>query len=134
MEFKVKNQVDNFNGYNDTASALISKMCLQAYEKFDKEKENGNNDRVSMARAIGDTIKENMAIYTQSYSLDREMISRGYLDNKDYLKHIEKKVFIGFAETLYESNNYRVEKFNNNYEYVLKYQLAVFNIPPLKDK
>ena len=133
-DLKVKNQVDKFYGYNDTVSALISKMCLEAYELFDKEKANGNSDRVSMARAIGDTVKNNMVICTQNYSMDRDMISHGYLDNKDYLKYQEKAVFMKFAETLYESSNYRVEKFLNDYEYVFKYQLAVFNLPTLKQK
>lgn len=134
MEIKVKNQVDKFYGYNDVVSALISKMCLEAYDLFDKEKANGNSDRVSMARAIGDTIRNNMVIYTQDYSMDRELISRGYLDNKDYLKYQEKAVFMEFAETLYESNNYRVEKFLNDYGYVFKYQLAVFSLPKLNQK
>jgi hypothetical protein len=87
-----------------------------------------------MARAIGDTIRSNMVIYTQNYCMDRDLISHGYLDNKDYLKHQEKAVFMNFAETLYGSSNYRVEKFLNDYEYVFKYQLAVFNLPTLKQK
>lgn len=133
-ELNIKNKVDDYYGYNDTVSSLISKMCLEAYELFDKEKANGNSDRVSMARAIGDTIRNNMVIYSQNYSLDREMISRGYLENQDYIKHLEKSVFMKFAENLYESNNYRVDKTKNFYEYILKYQLAVFNIGELKNE
>lgn len=37
----MKNLVDDFYGYNDTISGLISKMSLDAYEKFDKEKLSG---------------------------------------------------------------------------------------------
>lgn len=128
----IKNKVDDYCGYNDTISALISKMCLEAYEIFDREKLNGNNDRVSISRAIGDTIKNNIVIYSQNYSLDREMISIGYLENQDYVKHLEKMVFMKFAEDLYESSNYRVDKSKSFYEYILRYQLAVFNVGELK--
>ena len=128
------NKVDDFYGYNDTISALISKMSLAAYEKFDKEKMSGQNDRVAMARAIGDTVKENICIFTQYYSMDRDLINHGYKDKDGYIKHIEKATFLKFAESIFESNNYRVEKFNNVYEYKFKYQLALFNIGELKER
>lgn len=128
----MKNKVDDYYGYNDVISALISKMCLEAYEVFDREKASGNSDRVSMARAIGDTVRKNTAIYNQNYSMNREMISLGYLENKDYLMHLEKSIFMRFANDLYESNNYRIKKVENYYEHILRYQICVFNIGELK--
>lgn len=34
----MRNQIDKFYGYNDTVSAMISKMCLEAFDRFDIEK------------------------------------------------------------------------------------------------
>lgn len=127
----MKNLVDEFYGYNDTISGLISKMSLDAYEKFDKEKLSGQTDRVAMARAIGDTIRENICILTENYSMDRELINHGYMEKEGYIEHIEQVTFMRLAKAIYESNNYRIEKFQNNYEYRFKYQLALFNIGKL---
>ena len=128
----MKNLVDEFYGYNDTISGLISKMSLDAYEKFDKEKLSGQTDRVAMARAIGDTIRENILILTENYSMDRDLINRGYMEREGYVEHIEQATFMKLAKSIYESKNYRVEKFKNDYEYSFRYQLAIFSIGELK--
>ena len=127
----MKNLVNDFYGYNDTVSSLISKMTLSAYEKFDREKLSGQNDRVAMARAIGDTIRENIVIFTESHSMDRDLINHGYMEKEGYVQHIEQATFMKLAKAMYDSDNYRVEKFQNNYEYRFKYQLALFNIGKL---
>lgn len=129
----MRNKVDDIYGYNETVSAMISKMCLIAYEKYDNERANNVDHRPAMARAIGDSIKTSMTIITQQYHMDNQMIERGLNSDHGYVKHIEKAVFMKFAEALYDSGNYRVEKFNNNYEYIFKYQLAVFKIGELNN-
>lgn len=127
----MKNKVDDFYGYNDTISAMISKMCLEAYSKYDIEKERVDHKQ-AMARAIGDTFKKHIEIYTQTYSMDLELMRR-HLNNDDgYVSHIEKATFMKFAENIYDSGNYRIEEFNNVYEYVFKYQIGLFKIGELK--
>lgn len=128
----MKNKVDNFYGYNDTISAMISKVCLAAYEKYDMERSHQVEHRTAMARAIGGSIKNNMTILTQSYHMDRALLQQGLHKEAGYVSHIEKATFMRFAEAIYDSGNYRVEQFNNDYEYTFKYQLAVFNIGELK--
>lgn len=127
----MKNLVDQYYGYNDTISGMISKMCLEAYAKYDKERLNVD-DRTAMSRAIGDTFKKNIEIFTQEYSMNPELIEMHLNNDSGYVSHIEKATFMKFAESTYESNNYRVEKFNNLYEYRFKYQLALFKIGELK--
>lgn len=128
----MKNKVDDIYGYNETISAMISKMCLIAYEKYDNERANNVDHRTAMARAIGVSIKTNITILTQQYHMNNQAIEQGLNSDLSYMKHIEKAVFMKFAEALYDSGNYRIEKFNNAYEYCFKYQLAVFNIGELK--
>lgn len=117
------------NDYNERVSAIIAKVCIDAYERYDKEREGGQSERVAMARAIGDSIKENIIIHQDGFSLDREMLARGYGNKEDFIKHMEDKVFYSFAKTLRDSMQYRVESFNNFYETVYKYELATFKLP-----
>lgn len=130
-KMKVKNQIDEYYGYNDTVSAMISKMCLEAYNIFDIEKE-GVDQKTAIARAIGDTFKKNIEILTQSYSMDRQMIDHGINKDKGYVEHLEKITFMKFAESLYESGNYRVKKRDSFYELSFIYQLGVFKIGELR--
>ena len=127
----MKNVVDEHYGYNDVISGLISKMCLEAYSLYDIEKERVNN-RTAIARAIGHTIKKNIKIYTRSYHMDKGAIDLGLNMDDKYTSHIERSTFLEFANDIYESGNYRIEKYNNYYECVFKYQLAVFEIGELK--
>lgn len=117
--------------YNENVSALIAKMCLSAYDKFDKEKLQCQSDRVAMARAIGDTIKENMEVFEYGFGIDREVLNSGIGQDERYVEHLEMKTFNEFAEKIRQSENYRVIKYNNNYEVVHKYQFAVFKFPKL---
>lgn len=130
-KMNVKNQIDMYYGYNDTVSAMISKMCLEAYSVFDIEKEKVDQ-RTAMARAIGDTFKKNIEILTYSYSMDRQVIDQGMNKDDRYVKHLERVAFMQFAEELYESGNYRVAKQDNFYELSFIYQLGVFKIGKLE--
>ena len=60
------------------------------------------------------------------------MIDHGINKDKKYVEHIEKTTFMKFAESLYESGNYRVEKRDSSYELSFFYQLGVFKIGELK--
>lgn len=127
----MRNEIDQFNGYNDTISAMISKMCLDAYEKYDIEKERCEH-RQAMARAIGDTFKKYIDIHTQSYSMDSHLMQMSLHKDNDYVFHIEKATFMKFAEKIYDSGNYRIRKYKGDYEYVFKYELALFKIGELR--
>lgn len=85
-----------------------------------------------MARAIGDTIRENILILTNQYSMDRDLINHGYMKKEEYLQHVERATFMELTKSIYETGNYRVEKIKNDYEYSFRYQLAIFSIGELK--
>lgn len=127
----MKNEVNAFYGYNNTVPALISKMCIEAFDRYEAEID-VVPQRTAIARAIGDTIRENIEIMNCEYFMDRNAINHQMNEKTDYLKHMEKATFMKFAEALYNSGNYRVERFNNYHETSFKCQLAVFKIGELK--
>ncbi len=87
-----------------------------------------------MARAIGDTLRKNISIINQSYTMNPVLIEQHLNQDEGYSSHIERATFLKFAEQLYDSGNYRIKKYNNDYEYIFRYELAVFNIGELKKK
>ena len=103
----------------------IAKMSLKAIETFRKEKTRCYEQQ-AYARAIHDSLLENLTIFKLNLSLSEDMLRLHNNKREQIIKHHIKHLFLDLANQIYESGLFHHREYSNGYETFLDVEVAIF--------
>jgi hypothetical protein len=109
-------------------SQIVAKMCLVAFDEYEKEKMEGAEDRFAINRALSKAIESQVLAMTIRFNIDHALTRRLQLDpirEKEYALYEKRKVAAEFAEYLINQGLFTHEKFNTFYEEIYEVKIAV---------
>lgn len=128
MDFKTD------NCYTNTES-LISKMIIKAINTYESELSKTKNEKQSAARAISDTIRSYVKVFSVYIHIDRDMLIHAQRSD-DILHHYENQMAKQQVHAILTSELINKTAIDHIFEKRLRYDIALVDfskIDPLRN-
>lgn len=127
-------EISDDNCYTNTES-LISKMIIKAINIYDLEFLETRNERQSAARAISETVRSFIKVFSVEIHIDRDMLALAQRSD-EILVHYEKQMAKQQVEAILSSDLINKTLIDHIYERRIRYDIALLDfskIDPLRN-